>query len=304
MIGNPTLQEADLLELRQKQKRKKKIASEILGTAGLFFPFFLKRALAKSSSRWGYLFHKQPDFQISDYYRNLSVHINVKSNIEREMLTGKYDQELLKVIEKTVHPGMICLDIGANVGALTLPLAREVGPKGHVYAFEPGPVFSKRLKANLKLNPTLEKRVTVFPCGLSYEPGELFWNEDPEFPGNAWLLGEKGTKVSVKTLDSILLPLNLPRLDWIKVDVEGMESEVLKGARETLKRYHPQIVFESSIEFEAIRKRPVRKELFEELESLDYKILGIGHNGEFIPQTYPHLLANSVALPLGQKSNA
>ncbi len=286
-----------LLQSRKRQLLKRRILSESLGIIGWLLPDVMKRVLSRMSPKMGYLYFGEPEMIIQDYCEDISMYIDVRNNTERQMLTGKYDLAILNLIQKEVSDKMVCLDIGANVGALTLPLARQVGPQGQVLAFEPGLSFFERLKKNLQINPKLKGRVSLFQIGLSYEPGTLQWSEDPEFPGNAWLLGKSGIEVPVNRLDSVLEPLNLHRLDLIKIDVEGMEWEVFKGAEATLKKFHPKIIFESTLEFEIIRNQPVRKQALEFLESLNYKVQGIDSKGNLVAQTYPNLQPNSFANP-------
>jgi FkbM family methyltransferase len=170
-----------------------------------------------------------------------------------------------------------------------------VGPEGRVYAFEPGPPFFNRLKENAGLNPSVQSRLELVPQGLSDQVGHLHWHEDPQFPGNAFLFGRGGQSVPVTTLDSFFEG-KLERLDFIKVDVEGMEEEVLRGGRGLLTRFQPAILFESTLEFESHRARPTRKALAEFLLSLGYDLYRIDTHGGFQPVHYPDFGNNTLAL--------
>ncbi len=100
------------------------------------------------------------------YLGNLTVHLDSKYPVEREMLTGCYDPETALIIERFVKKGDVCMDIGANIGAITLELAQRVGKVGFVYAFEPGKENCRRLTTNLELNDSFATRVRTVQLGL------------------------------------------------------------------------------------------------------------------------------------------
>ena len=108
---------------------------------------------------------------------------------------------------------MTCLDVGANVGAVTLMLAQAVGPTGRVVATEPGPPYRARLQRNLTLNSNLQARVTVEPVGVSDTMGSLTWEADPDAPFNAvlsqdgsWFRSGRGVDVPVVAKAADTLP--------------------------------------------------------------------------------------------------
>lgn len=179
------------------------------------------------------------------YYGNIRVNVDTRYRVERIMWSGIYEPSLFHFLEATGISGWICVDIGANVGAVTLALAKLVGAQGRVYAIEPGPPNLLRLRANCELNPELTARLEIVAAGAGAEEGELWWAEESGNPGNA-LLGSQGShRIPVITLDEFVLKRGMNRLDFIKIDVEGMELEVLKGAEHTLQRFHPVLYFET-----------------------------------------------------------
>jgi hypothetical protein len=98
----------------------------------------------------------------------------------------------------------------------------------------------------------------------------------------------------VSTLD-LSLP-HLPRLNFLKIDVEGMEFEVLSGARELLRRFKPKVYFESSMDFEIYRRAPVRKAAAELLGEMGYRFFTV-HNGKRLREVaYPNFPSNTFAL--------
>ena len=184
-------------------------------------------------------------FQFDGYLGDISVHIDTRYKVERIMWTGEYEAPLMHFLQAHNTEGWTCLDVGANVGAVALALAKYAGPEGNIYAFEPGPPNQQRLRRNLALNPTLARRTEVLECGVGDRPGELWWAEEPGNPGNA-LLSEEGThKIPVITLDAFLRERPLDRVDFVKIDVEGMELQVMHGARELLRKFRPALYFET-----------------------------------------------------------
>jgi FkbM family methyltransferase len=169
---------------------------------------------------------------------------------------GAFEPDTLRFYSKIIQPGDVVIDIGANIGAHTLHFAKLVGPKGKVLAFEPTDYAFSKLKKNLSLNPHLQARVIAFQTLL--ESGE---NKKPTFLPSSWDLTENPEKqkhpvhlgtyntlenASVSTLDSILKTLEIPKVQFLKMDVDGYELEVLKGAQQSLKTHFPNIVMEIS----------------------------------------------------------
>lgn len=267
-----------------------------MATAGRPLPRALKLPLARRSMRLGYLLLHDGDLEIDDYLGDFRVAVNARSDTERAMLSRSFEPDVLRVIASHVQPGDYCLDVGANVGAITLALAKAAGPAGRIFAFEPGPPFFSRLRENLARNATVQPIVHATQIGLSDRPGELFWGEDVEFRGNAHLLGNRGTKVPVTTLDHFFAEPPA-RLDFVKVDVEGMEGEVLRGGEKLLRRFRPVILFESLLEFERHVGKPIRRHTQDWLLGLGYELYKIRSDGSLTVTRYPDLSANTLAIP-------
>src|SRR6266496_1746810 len=90
---------------------------------------------------------------VAPYRRGLLLHIDTDSWVERWILNqGCYERELVEFLEAVLRPGMVAVDVGANIGCHTLVMAQAVGTQGRVFAFEPNPAMTERLRANLALN--------------------------------------------------------------------------------------------------------------------------------------------------------
>jgi len=153
------------------------------------------------------------------------------------------------------QPGDVFLDVGANVGWYSLHVAKMVGPEGLVLAIEPSPDSFAVLKENIKLNHL--SNVTALNFAAWDRNGDLDLilaticiadtvKRDWADPAEAWFRKPRGTvRVPARRLDDVLKEQNVTQVDWVKIDVEGAEAEVLRGLRKTLMRFHPRILVES-----------------------------------------------------------
>jgi FkbM family methyltransferase len=176
---------------------------------------------------------------------------------------GEYEPEAQKVMASLLKPGQTAIDVGANVGWHTLLLANCVGPTGRVVAFEPNPNIRPRLEANLARNHL--SNVSVSSIALSDRSGTMRFRSPKASDmgaGDGHLInaatydaaiddattndGEADDVIEVTTqrLDDLWPSLGLNRVDLIKIDVEGWDASVLGGARETLRRFQPHVLFE------------------------------------------------------------
>ena len=168
-------------------------------------------------------------------------------------LMGAFERDTLRVLESHVHEGDTVLDVGANVGAHALHLARLVGGYGRVIAFEPTDYAVGKLRANLRANPALESRVEIHQVFLAADEGAALvpslassWPVDGTPPDDAQMCSRSMsvTGAAARTLDSVMADSGDPAVKLIKMDVDGHELEVLAGARSLLARRRPIIVME------------------------------------------------------------
>jgi len=133
--------------------------------------------------------------------------------------------------------GDIVFDIGAYVGDTALWFSKAVGPQGKVYAFEPEPGNFEKLKANLERNNV----TNVIPLQLALSENEGEMQVASAGSSSTMTQAGTGTLVKVTTIDKFAEANKLPRVDFIKMDVEGHELKVLTGARETIKTFKPSM---------------------------------------------------------------
>lgn len=139
-----------------------------------------------------------------------------------------WEPAVSKFMREAIRPGMVVADIGANIGYYTLLMSRAVGPEGHVFAIEPSPEIRVRLEDALTRNGITN--VTVVPVGISDRAerrkfvlsnanlGASHFGEVSE--------GEEG--IELRRLADVIPQDMLPRLGFIKIDVEGMEAPVMR----------------------------------------------------------------------------
>ncbi len=170
-------------------------------------------------------------------------------------LLGGFEKSTAATLRTLVKPGDTVLDIGANVGAHTLGLAKGVGPTGKVFAFEPADFAFQKLLRNLALNPELEKRTQasqiMLGANMDKPLAEGVYASWPLEKVDSVHPKHRGRFVSTQgavadTLDGFVGRLGIGRIDLIKMDVDGNELPVLQGGRDVLQKHRPTIVMEMS----------------------------------------------------------
>lgn len=134
--------------------------------------------------------------------------------------------------------GNIVIDIGANIGVFAVKAAKAVGSEGMVIAIEPEGELLRLLHRNIHINE-VENNVVVIPKGIWSKKDKLKLYQSLYMGAHSlyseWAEKDKFREVEVDTLDNILRGLDLKRIDFIKMDIEGAEVEALSGMDETLK---------------------------------------------------------------------
>jgi FkbM family methyltransferase len=170
-------------------------------------------------------------------------------------LLGSFEPSTVAALRRYIRRGETVLDIGANIGAHTLQMARLVGREGRVLSFEPTAfAFAKQLR-NLALNPEICDRVAALHCFLAADEGKqapkslhASWPL-PRGPGrgvHGKHLGRSMTTAGAQTttLDDVLRQRRIERVDLVKLDVDGFECEVLAGATKMMARDCPVFIME------------------------------------------------------------
>ena len=140
---------------------------------------------------------------------------------------GSYEAAKQRKIIEFVRPGMVCWDVGANVGFYTLLFAELVGVSGRVFAFEPVPRNLELLQRHVSMNRY--QNVRIFPCALGDFDGEAGFDLGPN-PSMGHMAAGGPLKMRCSRGDTLLAAGEVEAPDVIKIDVEGAEGDVLRGA--------------------------------------------------------------------------
>jgi len=190
---------------------------------------------------------------IRAFRHKIEWQLDLKEGIDFAVFLGVYEYSTIKLYKKFIREGDIILDIGANIGSHTLPLAKECGASGRVFAFEPTAFAYAKLLKNISLNPSLASSIVAEQVALTnndnVQPESTIYSSWPleKTQGvHPKHLGNPKTTEGCRsiTLDSYLKEKNISKVNFIKLDVDGFECTVLQGALETLKSHHPVIFME------------------------------------------------------------
>ncbi|WP_175345374.1 FkbM family methyltransferase [Bradyrhizobium sp. ORS 375] len=169
----------------------------------------------------------------------LRIWINLHDNyIARTILEGHYENEVLAIIAKQLKTGGVYVDIGANVGAHALRVARHVGSEGRVFCFEPRVDTFHMLSRSIEEN-SLADRCVIFNKGLSDKESLGRMRHFDLNPGASFVLEDTSPEdesIVLTTLDEIDFG---ETVDVLKIDVEGFETKVLRGGRSFFRKYRP-----------------------------------------------------------------
>jgi FkbM family methyltransferase len=221
---------------------------------------------------------------VKDKVRSLLnyVHLDITQNL-------KYDRLTKKIIKENVLSGSNCIDIGCHKGEI-LEILLNQAPDGTHFAFEPLPNFYNELEKKFK------DKATVFPFALSDKTGETVFHFVKNAPAYSGIQKRKYAvqepdieeiNVQLKQLDEVI-PENV-KVDFIKIDVEGGEFDVLKGGKNLLANNKPLLIFEfgkGASDFYNVKPN----ELFDFLTDLNYSIYSlvnfVGDNAPFKKQAF------------------
>jgi FkbM family methyltransferase len=156
------------------------------------------------------------------------------------------DAELeCQILRQMCRPGDVVVEVGANIGTRTMAFARRVGPSGFVYAYEPQRIVFQTLCANLAVNSLVNVDARCAAVGTEQrwvEMPNMNYSKPGNFGGVAVCPLGTGRRVPQVRLDD---DLEISQLDLMKIDVEGMEREVLVGADVLIRRFTPAIYIEN-----------------------------------------------------------
>lgn len=181
--------------------------------------------------------------------------LDIQEGIDLSLfLFGSFQRHVVDSIRRFVAPDGIVIDVGANIGAITMPAAAYL-KSGHVYSFEPSDFAFAKLQRNVELNPALSARITLVKSFLA----DRVADQSTLVAYSSWPVVEtsaeeqhpvhkgvsKPTTSGQTTLDAFVTERQLPRLSLVKIDTDGHEFVVLSGAADCLRRHRPVVIFEA-----------------------------------------------------------
>jgi FkbM family methyltransferase len=222
--------------------------------------------------------------------------------------TGTYEKGTIQFLEEYLKPGFSFLDIGANIGLMSVIASKAVGEKGIVYAVEANPATVPILQTNIELNNC--KNIELLPIALSDVQGKALLFENWEVNrGGASLISQsddqKGVEVKMERLDDLFAESTT--IDLVKIDVEGFEPQVIRGGMNWFKKQLPVFIIEVSEKREK-EIGPSPKEIMELVQTIGrytfYKHKGTKERrGKLIEIKSVHELPghdNIICIPLKQ----
>ncbi len=209
-------------------------------------------------------------------------------HISQPILDGQFELAESSFVQRYLKPGMTVLDIGAHHGFYSLLASLVVGPGGRVYSFEPSPRERNALLKHLRLNRRTNVQVMDFALGNENADANLYVVDGNQTGCNSLrppvvLSGTSSAKVRVARLDDWLEQQKISHIDFVKLDVEGGEIQVLKGSERLLERKPRPVIL---MEVQDIRTQPWgyrSKDVVEHLNRRGFKWLAINRNGYLEP---------------------
>lgn len=178
--------------------------------------------------------------------RGIRYEVDLRELIDFRISFGRgWEPSTRQFLEREVRPGHIVVEVGANVGSLTLEIARLVGPSGIVHAVEPTAGAFAKLERNASLNRELAARVRRHRLLMS-DVEDSTANRDLRWSwriDDAPITREEADAPAVP-LDRLVTTAGIDRLDLLKIDVDGHETMVLRGATGTLRELKPTVLIE------------------------------------------------------------
>ena len=219
-------------------------------------------------------------------------------------LFGTFEPATVKVLKRLVKSGDTALDIGANVGYMSLVLAKCVGNSGRVFSFEPDSKNFALLKRNIALNADCNIEPIAKAVSDSHQPIRLYHAKfDFNAGAHSMLPSEKHSsdfvEIEATTIDEFVTSHGLKKVDVIKIDIEGAEMKAFNGMSETLRRSRPFVVCELCEEHQAragYTTQAVKQWMAETARMQAFKVMESGRLTE-TPIEATHLADNIVFVP-------
>lgn len=191
-------------------------------------------------------------------FRGCKFFAGSDNKIEISIAKGdrEYDRDNFLALDLLVNRGDICFDVGANIGVYSVKMAALTGSPENIHSFEPVEHIRNRFARNAKLNSFRKININDFALGANSRVENMYQVKKSHVRGgtstfveneNIGSLGSESfdvREVAIQTMDSYVEERSLPGIDFIKIDVEGFEWEVLQGGVNVISRFKPIILME------------------------------------------------------------
>ena len=229
-------------------------------------------------------------------------------------ISGSFENDLKRFIQKNVTEGDIVIDIGANIGAHTLTLGRSVEAQGKAYAIEATEYAFNKLQTNINLNPDISNQTRAFHCVLEAKESpkteaenrieiHSSWpllSSEERHPSHQGILKPLGNAQHM-TLDQFVESQEITRIDLIKIDVDGNEWDVLSGGIKTFEKMRPIILMELAPDYNEAGDEKEFLNIHRLLKTLNYQFYDftgtkLTENGEELAASIPAGASQNVVI--------
>jgi len=196
-------------------------------------------------------------YLIMIHFNNLKFFIRPLILSDIVMTAGVWEPYVKKIFNP--KEGDIVIDIGAHIGTYSIPKSIDVGDSGRIIACEPDKGNFKILEKNIIENQL--KNILLIKKAVSEFNGKikLVSTEDPMLSSIEDVDSENTIIVDGVNVDTLVSEFSLNKIDWIKIDAEGHEINILKGSKQSLEKFKPKVIIETRVENQPLMKKLLSK---------------------------------------------
>jgi FkbM family methyltransferase len=229
--------------------------------------------------------------------KGLFYEVDLTEGIDLSLfIFGNFQDYITRNIYFSISVDAIIFDVGANVGSMTLRFAK-MASKGRVYAFEPTDYAYAKLLENISLNPQFASHITPVQRFLADHnrlkhemKAYASWKVDGKARDPHPLHGgtiKPADSVAAVTLDQFCLENGIQRVDLIKIDTDGHEYRVLQGARKTIEKHLPHVIFE--IGGYVLNEQQLEfKKFYDYFKNFEYRLLNAKNGKQITLENFSH----------------
>jgi len=226
----------------------------------------------------------------------IKLKLHLRNDVDRRLFLTGFEKDVIEYFRKIIKKDHVVFDVGANFGIYSLVASKKIGKGGKIYAFEPAGIAYNSLLNNINLN----RIDNIFPIkiGVSNYTGKANFNICRDDAYNS--LGEtpmkqiiKSEKIDLTSIDDFVMKYKISKVDIIKVDTEGAEYLVFKGAEKTLSKHKPILFFEHN---PIVTKGFTNStnDLIELIRSHGYELFEIKHDKLFKIEKEAKIIASEI----------